>query len=675
MEQTQKKNRIRPGVIKGKFLWKIVLLCWSLIVLTIVAFLVVIIPLQKNTALDRMDNEAKDIASTILIANSSALIMGDYGIVVDYCVDLVHKSNSIQYLVITRKDGYSMLFTKEGWEQKTLSGMWIPDTTRLMSQITYSPLVKSSIFHKTVCFTYLGIYWGFAHVGLSLDKYHASIRRTVASMTWVTVFLAFVGFGISVYFARKITNPIRILDQAAKRIAKGDLSARAEIHSSDEHASLAASFNTMTDSLREERENLEAKVRERTSLLQEMNVELIKEITERKKMEESLEKYTKRLEGLQDIYRGIIAAKSIEEIVLETFKHLSDQMSGFQTGYLILFADGKEGSVIHQFDPQGHGLKQIDVPTVMLETDAELSVMPELHIDGDMRAKNNPSPSDAAMVKMGYRSCVRSLLKFKDHAIGQFVFASYYPGQFTEDDGEIVARISGQLAVAFAQARLQENLRTQTAILQKSLKEKEVLLKEIHHRVKNNLQIVSSLLNLQSRGLTDKGLVTVFKDSQARVRSMALVHEKLYRSKDLSHIDLREYIVNLTDYIKGTYDHGSAPIRFEYDLEDIALSIDTVIPLGLIFNELISNALKYAFNDMGSGHDRDNVLSIQLKRHGDKHLVIVVKDNGVGLPSDLDISNTHSLGLKLVNNLTKQIKGSLHVLTRNGSQFTIVFPL
>jgi two-component sensor histidine kinase/HAMP domain-containing protein len=675
MEKTENKRQIRFSPFTSKFLWKIVLLCWSLILLTIIVFVAVIIPLEKSTALDRMDNEAKDIASTIIIANSSALIMGDYGLVVDYCTDLVGKSNSIQYLVITRKDGYSMLFTKGGWEQKSLSGMWIPDTTRMVSRIAYSPLVKKLVLHKTVCFTYLGIYWGFTHVGLSLDKYHASIRKTVASMTVVTVFMACIGFAISVYFARKITNPIRILDQTTRRIAKGDLNARAEIQTGDELASFAASFNTMTDSLRTERENLEAKVNERTSLLHKMNVELIKEITERKKIEESLEKYTKRLEGLYDIYRGIIAAKSDQEIASETFKLLSSQLSAFDSAYMALYSPGKDGPAVHRYVPRDPGLKQSHGESIFLDTEEELKMMPEIQFENQLNDNRRISDTEVALSKLGYRSWVRSLLRFKNEIIGQFVFASVHPRQFTSEDGEIVTQISGQLAVAFAQSRLQEDLRAQTAFLQKSLKEKEVLLKEIHHRVKNNLQIVSSLLNLQSRGLTDKGLLTVFKDSQTRIRSMALVHEKLYRSKDLSHIDMREYIVNLSDYIKGTYDRESSRVRFAYDLEDIPHSIDVVIPLGLILNELISNALKHAFNSPGFDQDRDNVLSIQLKRHGDKHLVIVVKDNGIGLPGGLDIASTSSLGLKLVNNLIKQIKGRLQVLSENGSQFTIIFPL
>lgn len=302
----KKKLWILFSLFTGKFLWKIVLLCWSLIILTIFVFIAVIFPFQRSTALNRMDDGAKDIASTIIIANSSALITGDYGLVVDYCVDLIGKSNSIQYLVITWKDGYALRFTKAGWEQTTLSGMWNPDTTDMFSRIIFSPLIKKLIFHKTVNFTYLGIHWGYIHVGLSLNKYNAGIGQTIAYMTWATVLMAFIGFVISVYFARRITNPIQILDQAAKRIAKGDLNIHAEIHTRDVHESLSDSFNIMTDSLRKERENLEARVHERTNQLRQKNEALMKEISARKKIKDALEKYTKRLEAC----RTFIAASS-----------------------------------------------------------------------------------------------------------------------------------------------------------------------------------------------------------------------------------------------------------------------------------------------------------------------------------------------------------------------------
>ena len=163
-------------------------------------------------------------------------------------------------------------------------------------------------------------------------------------------------------------------------------------------------------------------------------------------------------------------------------------------------------------------------------------------------------------------------------------------------------------------------------------------------------------------------------DSQARVRTMALVHEKLYQSNDLSNIDLREYILNLSDFIKGTYNQRTVPIRFVYDLDNILLPIDSVIPIGLILNELLSNAFKHAFNSSDFDENQDKVISIQLKRHDDQNLVISVKDNGIGLPKGLDMVSTNSLGLKLVNLLSRQIKGRLQVSSENGAQFTIIIP-
>lgn len=349
-------------------------------------------------------------------------------------------------------------------------------------------------------------------------------------------------------------------------------------------------------------------------------------------------------------------------------------MSKFQTAYLILYADEHNEIVIYRYEPKGSGLKKIRKKSFNLETENELMLMPEIFIEDDLGSKESLNKTETFLLKQGYRSFVRYLLRFKEELIGQFIFASVNPRQFTEEDCEIISQISKQLTVAFTQAKLQSDLRIQAISLQNSLKEKEILLKEVHHRVKNNLQIISSLLYLQSRELTDDKMITVFKDSETRIRSMSLVHEKLYQSDDLSHIKLKEYIVSLSDFIKDTYGHGFSPIHFDYDIDDISLSIDTIIPLGLIINELVSNALKYAFNDLDFRHGRDNVLSIKLKSQDSKNLVVIIQDNGIGLPEGLDITNTKSLGLKLVNMLSKQLGGRLQVLSANGTQCSIYIP-
>lgn len=200
-----------------------------------------------------------------------------------------------------------------------------------------------------------------------------------------------------------------------------------------------------------------------------------------------------------------------------------------------------------------------------------------------------------------------------------------------------------------------------------SLKEKEVLLKEIHHRVKNNLQIVSSLLYLQSRKTNDDQVLSVLRESQTRVRSMALIHEKLYQCEDLANINLNDYIRSLTGYLFNSYGVASHMVKLTISVDSAPLGLDRAIPCGLIINELVSNSLKYAFPNGRRGE-----VVVDLTRNGDGKLILIVRDDGVGLPEGMDITDTPSLGLQLVNTLVKQLDGTIEVDGTHGTAFSMV---
>lgn len=201
-----------------------------------------------------------------------------------------------------------------------------------------------------------------------------------------------------------------------------------------------------------------------------------------------------------------------------------------------------------------------------------------------------------------------------------------------------------------------------------SLVEKEVLLKEIHHRVKNNLQIISSLLSMQARKITDKKSHAIFVDSQNRVKSMALIHESLYQSSDLSQIDVDEYLRKLASHILRSYNLNSDRIRLIFSNSSLQISVEAAVPCGLIINELVSNALKYAFPDERSGE-----IAIALEATP-QNFTLRCADNGVGLSPEFDIRQTDSLGLKIVRNLTDQLNGDLVIHTEHGTTFEITFP-
>jgi PAS domain S-box-containing protein len=204
--------------------------------------------------------------------------------------------------------------------------------------------------------------------------------------------------------------------------------------------------------------------------------------------------------------------------------------------------------------------------------------------------------------------------------------------------------------------------------LKSSLLEKEVLLREIHHRVKNNLQVISSLLNLQSRHVEDEPALDMFQESRNRVRSMALVHEKLYRSEDLAKVDFCEYIRSLGRHLLISYGVNSTAIDLDVSVEDVFLDINTSIPCGLIINELISNSIKHGFTDRKNGK-----ICVALRPEKNSKYKLVVSDDGVGLPKGLDVTQTESLGLQLVTMLVEQLQGTLHVDNSEGTSFEIVF--
>ncbi len=202
-----------------------------------------------------------------------------------------------------------------------------------------------------------------------------------------------------------------------------------------------------------------------------------------------------------------------------------------------------------------------------------------------------------------------------------------------------------------------------------ALKEKDVLLGEIHHRVKNNLQIVHSLLDLQSGQISDPAVLAMLRDSQNRVHSMALIHQTLYQSQDFAQVDFGVFLDSFVPVLISSYSLHSNNIALEIVTHDVALPINTAIPCGLIVNELVSNALKHAFPN-----GRQGKILLELQSDNDRDLVLAVSDDGVGLPPDLDARTTGSLGLQLVATLGSQLRGKLDIRPSEPTRFTLRFP-
>ncbi len=270
-------------------------------------------------------------------------------------------------------------------------------------------------------------------------------------------------------------------------------------------------------------------------------------------------------------------------------------------------------------------------------------------------------PCDKCQVKMAYKDGQSHTVEFEyTLPTGETVYLENTANPIRDAKGEINSCLEVIRDITDRKAAEKQ--------IRQSLEEKDALLKEIHHRVKNNLQVISSLINLQTRYIKDDKIQEVLRESQNRIKSMALVHEKIYRSENLNEFNFTEYLKNLVSNLFRSYTSGSK-VELNMDIDDIYLNLDTAIPCSLIINELVSNSLKHAFPDGLKGE-----ISIRFHQKEDSEFRLTVSDNGKGFPSDIDYQNTDSLGLQLVNSLTRQLNGNISLYNDGGTTFEVVFP-
>ena len=654
---------------------RIILFIWILIIFTISFYIFFSIPYQKETLLERMRFEAQDVASSYIQANKSALITDDYQLIIDYSMSTVNNSNSILYIAVIKNDGtQSFLFQKNNWSNENLDGFWKNPKDFSDGRIIHSNVINNEVYHLSKTFMYTGIEWGWIHVGLSTESYDSTIREMVTRAIVLAIGTILLSFLATFLFTKKLTKPISDLSIMAKRIESGDLTARVNIHSKDELGMLSDSFNKMTDAVSKSRDELENKVQERTNELAKTNIQLTSEIEERKKTEVILNQYTIKLETLEEIYKGIISSKSPVDIFKNSAQKINDNIVKFSRSSAAMFDFSNGSAVLYAFTFEKNRIIESE-ENFLLSHFASLERLQEVdyYLEENLSQKKQKSEMEKLVLAKGINSYICVGLKFQGQLIGELNFA------FAESEGikqstiDTILEISNQVAVAIVQLSLEEKLKQHADELQNSLREKEVLLKEIHHRVKNNLQIITSLLYLQSLKIDDAATQSIFKDSQNRVKSLALVHEKLYQSKDLARIDFSDYLKNLTNFIFTTYKTNIVNLNIDYDLDDVYLSVEVSVPLGLIINELLSNALKYAFTGIETDELAEHRILLSFKNISSNRFVLSISDNGKGLPDSFNIDESESLGLKLVTSLVQQIDGKLEVHPKDKTEFKITF--
>ena len=413
------------------------------------------------------------------------------------------------------------------------------------------------------------------------------------------------------------------------------------------------------------------------SSLAYQNVQQTRFITERQKAEGALQKSLQEKETMNKVIMQIVGATKTSEIyhiIGETIKEL------LPSSYVIITGttpDKKNFRIMESFGFE----KYLNELENILEIDPFKIKFPVNKIsqkDMDNYLSDHLKESTDGVYNLAFRKISPNIFRMiervldvgKVYNMGFCSNGQHYgglsialpPDQTMEHKRTIetiVTQASMALQRSFAEKAIKE-----------SLEEKKILLREIHHRVKNNMQIINSLLNLQSQHVDEAKTRDALKESQGRVRSMAMIHEKLYQSPNLTKIDFKDYIEKLASNLIYTYEVQTRNIEQVFDAKDVEMNIDTAIPCGLIINELVTNSLKYAFPQSES--NTNGIIKIELDQIGD-HFKLVVSDNGVGLPSHIQPENTETLGLQLVNNLVTQLEGTIEIDRTNGTKFIIIF--
>ncbi|MEH2193904.1 MAG: GAF domain-containing protein [Nostoc sp.] len=408
------------------------------------------------------------------------------------------------------------------------------------------------------------------------------------------------------------------------------------------------------------------------------------DITERKRTELALKAQAEREQLMRTVAQRIRQSLNLQDILNATVQEVRDLL-------------GVDRVVVYQFDSEMIGT----IVAESVESGWTVSLGVEIH-DTCFQAGEGAEyyqrqkRAIANIYKAGLTDChIRLLEQFevKANLVVPILLevSSQNPGsrlwgllvahqcssfrEWEENQLDLLDELTVQLAIAIQQSSIFEQAQTELVQRQKAevklrhaLAEKEVLLKEVHHRVKNNLQIVSSLLQLQSQTLKDPEAIKVLRESQNRIESISLIHKNLYTSANIGQIDVGDYIQNLAASLLISYQIWPEKIALETDIDSVSLNVDQAIACGLVINELISNALKHAFPNQQAGK-----ISISL-RNISKNIEMTVRDNGIGLPDNLDWTNTDSLGLSLVYDLvTEQLEGNITLERNHGTVFKIQF--
>ncbi|WP_092232506.1 histidine kinase dimerization/phosphoacceptor domain -containing protein [Desulfobacula phenolica] len=521
-------------------------------------------------------------------------------------------------------------------DDKTLPNAYLSTSKIMPSMIKSAATDRTTIMEpetgERIFATQTFAPWNW-HLVYSVSRELILIPRQKVRNTAILISIACIATGsffIILCFRIFFGRPMDKLKQAAEDIADLKDVRKIDIHSADELGNLARSMERMAAAIKEYRKKqhnwhfyLESEIQRNTKNLHRLNASLEKEIKIKKISEADLRQSEKRISEALNFNREIISASSLG----------------------ITVYDGKGKCVLAN-----------DAACKIISGTQEQLLSQNFYKLKSWKTSGLAHMADKVLTDGRQRSMeARTISTF-----GKDFWIECRFSRFT---------MEGQphLLIIFDNIYMRKQMERQ---IKASLKEKNILLKEIHHRVKNNLQVVSSLLKMQSRLITDEHIIRIFQESQNRIAAMALVHEQLYKSDNLAVIDFSTYIFDLVHSLQYSFGTDSNLIRLTVDIRHKSMGVDTAVPCGLIVNELISNAFKYSVKPGEKGE-----ISMLFQLHDKQTAQMIIADTGPGIPKDFDIDANQSLGLKLVNNIvTHQLEGSIQFICDKGTRIEILFP-
>ncbi len=509
------------------------------------------------------------------------------------------------------------------------------------------------------------------------DEAYANTRTALVTLSLLLALAGLLGFYfIKLLLERLILKPVARLQRGAELVGQGQLAVRLQPDALDELGIVVLSFNKMAASLQTQRQELNQRARTLEALYQ-VGLSLISQRGLKSVLDTVITAVFQQIPSTWDVH---VFSYEEDKLAFRASQYADgrvDVLAKEPSAGGATYLSAREGRIIeveleNLVDSQGNynlagsltcmplkiGIQVVGVMNLALTPprrleDAELRAL-QLLCDQAAIAIHNARLDEKARHELLERRAAEEELRYLNAHLEQRI-----------------AQRTQELWLANEELRREAEER-QAAMqrLSSSLNEKEVLLREIHHRVKNNLQVISSMFNLQVGRLRDPQMVEVLRESQNRLRSMGLIHEKLYRSEDLSQVDFSGYIESLASFLFQVYRFDPNQVRLHLDVEEINLPIDTAVPCGLLLNELIANALKHAFPAGRRGN-----LYVDLKRLPEENILLRVADDGIGLPMTADLSAGPSLGMTLVRALAEQLDGELEVNREAGVEFRLVFPI